>query len=89
MCRFVVPYILNKPQLPDVDLKIFLRNEPSSCVGDSAWAQAGLPVLPPEVVSQGWEALLQHIREVRCCGLCLRLVCRIMTIRARRVCGFS
>ena len=57
VCR-LLPSLLNKPHLTTLDLD----HEPSSCVVDSAWAQAGLPVPPPEVVSQGWTAVLQFLR---------------------------
>ena len=57
VCR-LLPSLLNMPHLTYLDL----GHGPSSCVVDSAWAQAGLPVPPPEVVSQGWKAVLQFLR---------------------------
>ena len=67
----LLPSLLNKPHLT----LLGLDHEPSSCVVDSAWTQAGLPVPPPEVVSQGWTAVMQHIREVSCCCVSEARVC--------------
>ena len=70
VCR-LLPSLLNKPHLIYLDLD----HEPSSCVVDSAWAQAGLPVPPPQVVKKGWTDVLQHIREVSCCCVSEACVC--------------
>ena len=70
VCR-LLPSLLNKPHLTDLSLD----REPSSCMVDSAWAQAGLPVPPPEVVKKGWTDVLQHIREVSCCCVSEARVC--------------
>ncbi len=50
---------------------VVLGHESSSCVDDSAWKQAGLVVPPAEVVTMGWKALLQHLREVSSPRLCI------------------
>ena len=70
VCR-LLPSLLNKPRLTN----LYLDHKPSSCVVDSAWAQAGLPVPPPEVVKKGWTDVLQHIREVSCCCVSEARVC--------------
>jgi hypothetical protein len=70
VCR-LLPSLLNKPHLTYLSL----RHEPSSCVVDSAWAQAGLPVLPPQVVKEGWTDVMQHIRQVSCCCVSEARVC--------------
>ena len=70
VCR-LLPSLLNKPHLTYLSLD----HKPSSCVVDSAWAQAGLPVLPPQVVKEGWTDVMQHIRQVSCCCVSEARVC--------------
>ena len=59
VCR-LLPSLLNKPHLTDLRL----GHKPSSCVVDSAWAQAGLPVSTPKAVEKEWTHMLQHMREI-------------------------
>ncbi len=71
VCRLLLPSLLNKPNLTTLSLD----HGPFSCVVDSAWAQAGLPVPPPQVVEEGWADVLQHIRQVSCCCVSEARVC--------------
>jgi hypothetical protein len=57
----IIACILHNIQLTDV----WFDHEPSACVGHDAWKSEGLPVLPSEVVAQGWREVLRFLR-VRC-----------------------
>jgi len=61
----LIQSLLNLPKL-----SINVDGSPSNCIGSDAWRQAGLAVPPKEAmgwdtVSQGWNAVLKHLREVR------------------------
>jgi hypothetical protein len=60
ICRLTI-CILRNHKLTDVRFDY----EPTACVGQDAWRSEGLPVLPAEVVEDGWEAVLKYLREVR------------------------
>ena len=62
VCR-LIPCILRNQKLTDVDLD----HAPSACVGHDAWRSEGLPLLPAEIVDEGWKAVLKHLREVHFC----------------------
>ncbi len=42
--------------------KVVFDQRPSGCVGHDAWTIEGLPVLPSEVVGQGWTEVLRFLR---------------------------
>ena len=56
----LIPSLLNLPKL-----SIVIGLGPSDCIGSDAWRQAGLAVPPKDITSQGWNAVLKHLREVR------------------------
>jgi hypothetical protein len=43
---------------------VVFDQEPSACVGHDAWTIEGLPVLPSEVVGQGWHVVLRFLRDL-------------------------
>ena len=53
---------------------VYLEPSPSACVGHEAWRSEGLPPLPSAVVTNGWLAVLKHLRQV--CIRLLRLLLR-------------
>ena len=60
--RFISCIIYN-----DQRLEFSLDHAPSVCVRHESWR--GLPVVPSDVISQGWEVVRRHLREVcmHCC----------------------
>jgi hypothetical protein len=50
--------MLHNVKLTDVSFD----QEPSGCVGHDAWTIEGLPVLPSEIVGQGWKEVLRFLR---------------------------
>ncbi len=56
----LIPSLLNLPKL-----SIAIYCSPSDCIGSDAWRQAGLAVPPKDTVSQGWDAVLKQLQEVR------------------------
>ena len=53
----LIPSLLSKPQLSEVDLD----HQPAVCVGHDAWQREGLVVPLDEVVGRGWEAVLEFL----------------------------
>jgi hypothetical protein len=56
----LVSCIICKTNLPSLTLD----HEPSACYLNDAWRSEGLPALSSEVVSSGWDPVVQHLREV-------------------------
>jgi len=56
----LIPSLLNLPKL-----SIYINGSPSDCICSDAWRQAGLAVPPKDAISQGWDAVLKHLQEVR------------------------
>ena len=66
----IVSCIFHNEKLTSVSLD----HSPSACVGHEAWRSEGLPPLPSAVVTDGWHAVLKHLRQV--CIRLLRLLLR-------------